>query len=268
MNTDALYRMLKLPEPVAELFRGYDLRRDPLATGSIAADMLVRERWSEAVRALQARIGEDPDGLILLWEQLRLALDAHVRYRAAGISDEIFAATFRIATRSLNESLRAYGKYRFLIGWWFPRELALQEFRLGSLEFEITRENAQRAVFIHIPSDASLKPVDVDESLRLWSEFAASYFPAWRDAPLRCDSWMLSPALPALLDADSNILAFQRRFRLTGFDEGSMGAVEWIFPGHKKVSADLPEDTSLQRRTKAFLLSGGKIGWADGTLKE
>ena len=50
-----------------------------------------------------------------------------------------------------------------------------------------------------------------------------------------------------------------------------MDVLEWVFrltEGQQKTTAleDLPEDTSLQRSLKVFLLHGGKVGTAMGTL--
>jgi hypothetical protein len=49
-------------------------------------------------------------------------------------------------------------------------------------------------------------------------------------------------------------------------DRDNTGAIGWIYPGYREPSGQLPEDTGLQRRMKAFLLSGGKPGWAEGIM--
>jgi len=81
-----------------------------------------------------------------------------------------------------------------------------------------------------------------------------------------CDSWLLSPVLEELLPESSRILAFQHRFRILSVDRDNTGAIGWIYPGYREPSGQLPEDTGLQRRMKAFLLSGGKPGWAEGIM--
>ena len=63
------------------------------------------------------------------------------------------------------------------------------------------------------------------------------------------------------------MLAFQDRFELFSLDEDNMGAVTWVFPGPTVPLEKLPEKSSLQKKMKAFLLSGGKPGWAAGRLK-
>lgn len=82
-----------------------------------------------------------------------------------------------------------------------------------------------------------------------------------------CDSWMMSPALPQLLPEGSNVLAFQRRFTVESVNEDSLGVLDWVFPPHKEIGNALPEDTSLQRRMKAWLLEGKKVGWARAVLR-
>ena len=41
-------------------------------------------------------------------------------------------------------------------GWWFPRQLSLQEFRVGCLEYEFV-ELEEKMISIHIPSVANLE---------------------------------------------------------------------------------------------------------------
>ncbi len=83
---------------------------------------------------------------------------------------------------------------------------------------------------------------------------------------MQCESWMLSPALSNVLRTDSNILAFQKLFDINETDYESMAVLDWVFPGFDKVSEELPEETSLQKNMKKYLLEGNKIGWSKGSL--
>ena len=79
----------------------------------------------------------------------------------------------------------------------------------------------------------------------------------------------MSPAIRPLLPEHSRIIGFQDRFDLVSVDAENMGGVEWVFPGMKDVPReDLPEDTALRRNMKAFLLAGGRPGWAARRLRE
>jgi hypothetical protein len=102
--------------------------------------------------------------------------------------------------------------------------------------------------------------------------FLAAYFPAWENAPVICESWLLSPALAGLLPPDSRILRFQRAFDLTpGSGDEREAVLQWVFrltPSQQQgVSLDaLPEDTALRRSMKRYLLSGGGVTAASGPL--
>ncbi len=158
-------------------------------------------------------------------------------------------------------------EYRFEWAWWFPRQLALKEFRIGCLEYEFV-EMAENIISVHIPSDADFQPKRVFESFRNFFSFRKRYFPQWENSKIYCESWLLSPVLKELLDDNSNIIRFQNCFVVETTDYDSMAVLDWVFPGYKDVSVHLPENTSLQKKMKNYLLQGGKIGWSKGYLKE
>ena len=264
---EEMLELLDIPAEVRTLFSGWNRENRAFADPALIRRILTRTEWAEAVEELKARIGEDPDHLRLLWEELRIAQAQWPRWLQAGIPEEVFRDTMCFASRYLNDGLKAYGKYCFTAGWWFPRQLAMELFRLGNLEFELFPHEDGRRVYLHIPSDASLAPEAIDDSIARFRAFAAEYFPEWTDVPLYCDSWLLSPVLEELLPDSSRILAFQHRFRILSVNRENTGAIAWIFPGQHEPSEQLPEDTSLQKKMKAFLLSGGKPGWAEGVME-
>ena len=267
MDSKSFDRLIQLPEPVSEMFEAWDKEMPSRVDPDLEARLLCRETWTDAEKELEARLEEDPAHLRLLWEELRIACRRYPRWEAAGIPLEIYRDTMMFATRYLNDALRDWGDWRFTAGWWFPRQLAMELFRLGSLEFELAALPEGRKVSLHIPSDASLAPEAIDDSLARFRDFAARFYPDWENVDLYCDSWLISPVLRDLLPATSRILAFQDRFEVLSVDTESLGAVNWVFPGPRKDFALLPENTGLQRKMKAFLLAGGKPGWAEGRLK-
>jgi hypothetical protein len=70
-----------------------------------------------------------------------------------------------------------------------------------------------------------------------------------------------------MLKDSSNILSFQTRFEI--FNEGEIGTdfIEWLYNTESTDYAMLPENTSLQRNMKKYILSGGVIRNAYGRLK-
>ncbi len=267
MSGEEMAEALDLPGEIRERFAAWDREDNPFADDALTTRLLNRGTWTEAEKELEERIGEDPDHIRLLWEELRIVRKAWPAWLQKGLPESVWIDTMRFATRYLHDGKKAYGRFCFKAGWWFPRQMAMELFRLGSLEFELFPHAEGKRVYLHIPSDGSLAPADIDDSLERFRAFAAEFYPAWQDAPMYCDSWLLSPALREMLPEGSRILAFQERFRILSVNEESMSAIGWVFPGHQKPSDDLPEGTTLQKRMKAFLKKGGKPGWAEGKMK-
>ena len=233
--------------------------------------------YEEGLSALKGALGEDADGMKLFVAQSMEALLALREYEERGIGKEIFLATMAFMARFSGEALARKGRVEWTWGWWFPRQLALREFRLGALEYEMTEGAAfggkpsggnTRRIFLHIPADADLSDGAVDASLAAARAFFPKHFPAFADAEYVCESWMLSPALREMLPETSRVRRFSERFSVVFWEEDSPAFRDWIFPSAVTAPAEkLPEETSLQRAVKRHLLAGGKVGWAEGVLK-
>ena len=81
-----------------------------------------------------------------------------------------------------------------------------------------------------------------------------------------CYSWLLDDQLAEYLDERSNIIRFQRRFRIVG--EGSNGDAEILRFVFKRIAPDideLPQRTKLERAIVAHLRAGrhwrNRTGW-------
>lgn len=261
MTTQELYRLLDFPQKVINLLNNHAQNDLSWLTAEMKSLYYHRSTASDGLDAIKNNLGEDPDGLKLLWVLLEMARETYDDYERRGISKEIFAETMKFTTRFLNTHKQQHGTYAFIWAWWFWRELSMVEYRIGCLEYELVEENDHREISLHIPSDADMSPAAVQASMDAFRAFLAQQYPDWQNEPWVCDSWMMSPALHELLSEESNILAFQNRFKAVSTDEDGLGVLDWVFPPHKTVSDDLPETTSLQKRMKAWLLSGKKVGW-------
>ena len=213
---------------------------------------------------------ENPDGADVMIRQLMTAADSRIYGAWAGIPEEIWVATMKCYPRFIAEHRRSYGRDGFDRGSWTVRQTEARLFRIGELEYELCGENG-REIGLHIPSDAVLDAEKMNESVREAREFLASRFPESAQAPIVCESWLLSPVLKELLPADSRILRFQEAFRLTETDPEDDNALEWVFCVAQGQRAGLelrtlPENTSLQRNMKRLLLNGKKPGSARGEL--
>ena len=130
-----------------------------------------------------------------------------------------------------------------------------------------TGENTLR---IHIPTGADLTPARLQESIQMADAFLQTFFPAYASANMYCNSWLLSPALKALLPDTSRIRQFQNAFIIEKTDPDAQDYLTWVYrcPTFPSPSLEaLPEQTSLQKAMKQYLLRGGKIGTGYGRLK-
>ena len=202
-------------------------------------------------------------GYIELGLSLEAALDTRAGYREAGIPDEIFLATMGCFSRFVREHRESFGRYGFDRFFWTFRQLSRGIYRIGELEFDLHCGH-ENALGIHIPSDARL--ASCRESCRRALDFMKRFHPDFCFDRFHCHSWLLSPELKKLLDPSSHILAFQSDFTLEDVDLDSEGYKLWLFKRGGLALQDAPENTSLQRRAKAHLLSGGKIGEAAGYI--
>ena len=148
------------------------------------------------------------------------------------------------------------------------RQLSLDLFRVGALEYQISEQRTSGTIGIHIPSDADLSGESVDDSLRRAGVFFRTYFPELKYDRYACDSWLLSPALKNLLPESSHIRSFQERFRILEVDQEDRGYMEWLFRAPREAEyGGLPGKTSLQRNVRGHLLQGGTVGSAYGVMK-
>lgn len=223
-----------------------------------------RETWEDGIRELETACGDDPDGFRILTVLMHCLLDTYEKYQEKGIPDEIFGDTMKFLTRFIDEEERKSKKPAFRWAWWFPRQLSMQEFRVGHYEYELMEIDGQKKISLHIPSDAVLK----EGNIPVIREFLKKYAPEYQNAEIFCDSWLLAPALKKLLPEDSSILQFQKQFRIVKSDEENPGFLDWIYGTRSLAYEDLPEGTTLQKNMKSYLLAGGKAGVALGIYRE
>lgn len=268
MKPQAFYSLIQLPPEITRKLECIN------QTGLLAryekelTEMTKPKTAADACRELARLLGEDPGHLKMLFCQLECARRTAEQYESLGISWQIYIDTMKCFTRFLLECREKNGAMFFDRGWWTYRQISMTLFRIGSLEYELCGTGEEPVVGIHIPSDAYLSPSSVEQSLKKARNFLEICFPDFSSCKYTCDSWLLSPSLKPLLAPDSNILSFQKRFRILRENQNDKEFIEWLFRRPKDVDyKTLPEHTSLQRKVKALLLQGGTVGSAEGILK-
>ena len=242
----------------------------PHAFAMQAADV----SWSELKQFAGGAEADEQNGAGELNRQIRRVLDNRARGVWADKPEEIWLDTMRCFTRFVNEHMREYGCYGFDRGFWTVRQTEGRLFRLGEMEYELLEQDEGHQLALHIPSDAVLEPERLNASVEKARAFMAEFCPEWENAPITLNSWLLSPQLSALLPENSRILRFQKAFEGIKEQEDCLESVlQWVYelPPEKRSPeslAQLKEDTYLRRAMKAYLLSGGSIRSASGTLSK
>lgn len=133
-------------------------------------------------------------------------------------------------------------------------------------EWECILRPGDEVLGVHIPRKTDLSPEAVLRSFRGSLAFGKGLFPERAPKGLVCTTWLLSADLYEILPADSKILGFSDLFLRIPIKSNGMGLMEFVFPGHEGPLETLPETTSLQRKIKARMLSGGFVHAAAGVF--
>lgn len=256
-----LCRDIALPDEVIQQILALD------KTISVPTYKLRREEsWEEGLKELEDALAPDPDGFKMLTCQLNGALDCREDFNRLGFSQEIYVDTMKCFSRFVGEHMVSFGRYGFDRGFWTVRQISAKLFRIGVLEYEVVvDEEGQKAISIHIPSDAKLEKELLRQSYLDAKKLLPPAFPEFADAPWGCGSWLLAPILREMLPENSRILTFQSGFRiLKTYPDPEFK--EWVYKRVDIPDAELPEDTSLQRKLKAYLLAGNSFHSGMGML--
>lgn len=203
-------------------------------------------------------------GFDMLAYMLLAALHTYQAYHKIGIEEDIYFETMKCFPRFIREHKASYGYYGFDRAWWAYRQLSMTLFKIGELEYEF-KDNGQ-TIHLHIPTNANIALPMCQASLKRFQVFAKKYFGLESKYPIMINSWLLSPALDMLLQADSKIILFKNCFKMTTWDKNDIGFLQWVY-GRKDIEYSiLPTETRLQKNIKEYLIQGGKVGSAKGIL--
>lgn len=229
---------------------------------------LTEKKAKFAYEKLSQLLEADYGNIKMLACYLIALLTVKEKYDSMGISEKIFFDTMGCFSRFIGECLEKTGNLAFDRAWWTYRQSSMVLFRIGQLEYEFLEEKNIKTVSIHIPSDAILDSVLIDDSFLQAKIFIQNHFPTFNNAEFICDSWLLSPRLKELLNENSKIIAFQRRFEIKTFNTQDKDFFEWVFKVPPETDYSLlSEKTSLQRKIKQLLLQNENIGSGYGVLK-
>ena len=235
-----------------------------------AKGLLEKEQAEQTWKKLKERIEEDTDGWKILAIMLATVQGTCDQWTKEKLPQQIQWETLKTFSRFVKEHKKETDRYGFDRDFWTWRQLCGQILRLGSLEYEDTTfkleqweemKEGDRCIMIHIPSDASLEEIDVQDSIQQakmrWGE----------DVPFFCESWLMASCLDSLLPEGSRLKKFRARFERGTEDLSNDSYIRWVFNNSKQAPENWQARTSLQQAIQKHILQGGKIGTAWARLK-
>ena len=212
-------------------------------------------------------------------------------YKQKNIPENIYWDTIKDLKNKLLECKKVYGVWGMTVIQWFKWYYTCDRFALGRLQFEkfifekgeesnLRRlgeatykaeiENGYRGIEYgralyncHIPSSGPLREDDVIDSFKKAYEF----FNEEGVMAIICNSWLLYPPHYEVYPENSNLRKFVDLFDITGSWESENNPEAWrVFNTVSTDYENLPEDTTLQRRFKKYLIEGNKMGNGFGVI--
>ncbi|MFC4008651.1 acyltransferase domain-containing protein [Nonomuraea purpurea] len=212
-----------------------------------------------------------------------LAALPHTRayHRRLGVPEEVSWATFADLGRNMAVHRKRHGTGGLHAPDWFMLHARGLLFEMGRLQFNRAKLNRRvgqalesaglpvgpgsPALGVHVPDfRGPMTPAACDASFERAREFFPRHFPDEDVRVVTCGSWLLDEQLARYLPAESNIVAFQRRFHLLDRYDGS-DMMAFVFGGDAADLARLPRRTRLERAVGDHLAAGGtwygRTGW-------
>lgn len=212
-------------------------------------------------------------------------------YKQKNIPEEIYWDTMKDLKNKLLECKTVYGVWGLAPISWFQWYYTCDRFALGRLQFErfifekgeegnvrrlrtstfdVPIEEGYRGIEYgeslyncHIPSSGPLKEEDVIASFKKAYEF----FNIEGTMTIMCNSWLLYPPHYEVYPENSNLRKFADLFDIISSSENENNPDAWrVFNTDSTDYENLPEDTSLQKRLKKYLVEGNKMGNGFGVI--
>jgi hypothetical protein len=221
----------------------------------------------------------------LLYVYAFVAVLPHVRkwQDERGIPEEVAWTTLADLGRVMAIQRRIHGEPGVGVGDWLTLHFRGAIYELGRLQFARGRIGSwaealaaagahvrpgDHVLDLHIPESGPLTPEACDASLAAARAFFASHFPDEPYTVATCGSWLLDEQLEEYLDADSNIVRFQRRFHLVpGGSAADSDIFRFVFRRPDVSLDDVPQRTRLERAIVAHLRAGrhwlNRTGWLE-----
>ncbi len=272
MTLRAFMEKIELPADAAEAVLQYEVTDEE----SARLEALYDRDYEAFDKEITEKEPENPH-LAVLALYCRWAVNSLALWEDKGLPEEIAIDTFRDITLWSNRLReRIPGKIGLMEWKWFTRHKKAELFRLGRLQFEpvindweavmpdgTELKKGEEVLFVHIPRGERMTEENMRESFDMAKEFFPKYFGKAYDTYI-CMSWLLAPALGAMVKEDSGIAGFRRYFFIFDEELGYSQAEDYVFTQPNPDKTKYPENTGLQRNLKKYLVDGGVMGMGKG----
>ena len=192
-----------------------------------------------------------------------------------GISREITVQTLKDVNVWIENYEKQYGDIGLAEFHWLIFHYTSRLFRLGRLQFQLMVADAaiptgDFVIETHIPQGDPLNIEQCMLSFGMATKFFETYFPEYKADYFMCHSWLLNPRISDVLNESSNIVRFMSLWNKYDIpSDDSAQAIERVFGfGFKQEElAFAPENTTLQKALKEYLLSGKALDITAGYMR-
>ena len=145
-NLEGICSRIGLQEEVREKISEIE-QKSELSWAEKEIPALTEEKnWKKAREELKKNLGEDPNGMKMLFCMLKAAVISWEKYQKKGIEPEIFDETMKCFSRFVGEHRISYGSYGFDRDFWTMRQLG------RNMAWMLKCLDAGRAAGVPLPS--------------------------------------------------------------------------------------------------------------------
>lgn len=223
----------------------------------------IRSLWS--IKSLDKLFSVSPHPYItnlLLLSGYKVHKENMEKYKLDDVQVKIHK--LRVKESLINDILfRKYNGIRISQMLWGTYFINIRLIEVGRLQYE----RCENYIKIHIPANDKLDINEVKESLNNSKLYIEKYF-NMKDYKYYCNSWLLSKQIHSIVDKNSNIYKFYDLFDVEDGESCIDDILNFVYQLLEiKNYANLPENTTLQRNIKKYLLNGNNIKLGKGILK-
>ena len=153
--------------------------------------------------------------------------------------------------------------------FWIHKHALGELFNIGAFQYEPVKRDGKNLINIHIPRGTKLNVQENLTSFKEAMDFYDKYYPEYKMEGLMCESWLLSNEIEEVMGGPTNISRFGNMFKKYNMgDEKGESVFRFVydFAAPYPPIETLPENTTLQRKLKAYMLSGKRVYNMGGTI--